>query len=225
MNIFDVFPEISQNRIFKDADKNLVEKYLDSNSLSVVNYCPSDVIFSPQSDDDRVAVIVRGRAEIISSLHHPKLLIKTVGKGAMFGISNLYAPDELFPTSIVAKSECKVLFIEAKAFSTLLESDIGMMKNFLRVLSEKILYLNKKIISYTIGSTEQKLAYFLCENEIDGELGVNMSISDIAVMLNMGRASLYRALEKLEADGIISKSGRKIKIIDKSKLKTIYISN
>ena len=53
----------------------------------------------------------------------------------------------------------------------------------------------------------------------------DVSISDIAVMLNMGRASLYRALDKLSAEGIISKDGRRIKIINKSKLKKIYISN
>jgi len=63
------------------------------------------------------------------------------------------------------------------------------------------------------------LAYFLSENQIDGIVSTEVSISDIAVMLNMGRASLYRAFDKFESENIISRDGRTIRITNLEKLK------
>ena len=99
---------------------------------------------------------------------------------------------------------------------------IEIMKNFTSILSEKICYLNKKIVSYTAGSTDQKLAYFIGENSLDGVFCADVSISDIAIMLNMGRASLYRAFHKLSEDGYIQKDGRKIHLQKKEALLQAY---
>ena len=42
-------------------------------------------------------------------------------------------------------------------------------------------------------------------------------------MLNIGRASLYRAFDKFIADGFISKNGKEITLLDRDALMTNYI--
>jgi hypothetical protein len=42
-------------------------------------------------------------------------------------------------------------------------------------------------------------------------------------MLNIGRASLYRAFDKFIADGFITKNGKVITLIDREALKNNYI--
>ena len=101
----------------------------------------------------------------------------------------------------------------------MLESNSLLMKNYLEFLSQKIVYLNKKISSYTAKSTESKVAYFLCENEVDDVVSTDMSFSDIAVMLDIGRASLYRALDKFESENLTKRDGKIITIQNKEKLK------
>ena len=99
------------------------------------------------------------------------------------------------------------------------EQKLHHFENYLAFLNNKIIYLNKKISSYTAGNNENKLLYFLSENEVDGKVSIDTSISDIAIMLDMGRASLYRALEKLEGENIIKRNGKYIVILDREKIK------
>ncbi len=222
MNIFDIFPDVKKNRIFFNADEANIKKYLSGDALDVVDYKSQDVIISPRADEVKVGIVLEGKIEIAAPENAHKVLLKTAGRGTIFGIANLYASADGFPTQISAKTDTKILFICPCAFRSMLESDVILMKNFLAFLSGKIAYLNKKIVSYTAGNTEQKLAYFIYENSVDGSFSADISISDIAVMLDMGRASLYRAFDDLENDGIIKREGRKIYVLNKEKLKKIY---
>ena len=222
MNIYDIFPDVRKNRIFFNADEEKVKKYLSDDAITVVEYRAQDIILSPNANEVKVGIVLDGKIEIASPENTHKVLLKTAGRGTIFGIANLYANADGFPTQVSAKNDSSVLFISPSAFRDLLESDIVIMKNFLSFLSGKIGYLNKKIVSYTAGNTEQKLAYFIYENSVDGSFSADISISDIAVMLDMGRASLYRAFDNLESEGIIKRDGRKIYVFDKEKLKKIY---
>ncbi len=222
MNIYDIIPSISQNGIFKGADKEIVCKYLSDKSLSICKYTSKETIISPDTKDVKIGIILNGTVEITSLESSSKVLLKTAGRGAMFGVANLYARDSLFPTCITARCDTEVLLIAPDAFRNMLESSPILMKNFLEFLTKKIVYLNKKIVSYTAGNAEQKVAYFLCENAVEGVVETDMSFCDIAIMLNMGRASLYRSFDSLEKEKIIERNGRIIKILDKTKLKNIY---
>lgn len=222
MDIYTIFPEIRKNRIFTNANETIVKKYLSGNSLIVSEFKAQDVIISPSTKVIKVGIVIEGKIEIFSPESTHKVLLKTAGKGNIFGIAGLFADEDYFPTQISAKTDTKILFVSPDAFRALLDADAVLMKNFLNFLSTRIAYLNKKIVSYTAGNTEQKLAYFIFENSPDGYFSTDVSISDIAVMLDMGRASLYRAFESLENEGIISRDGRSICVLDKEKLKKIY---
>ena len=132
----------------------------------------------------------------------------------MFGVANLYSEDQPFISMITANGNCQVLFIDANAFCDLIERDSVAMRSYLAFLSKKIIFLNKKISTLTAGSTEKKLAFFLAENQHDGTFSQHVSMLAIAETLNVGRASLYRALDTLEAHGLIHRDGKTIFIPD-----------
>ena len=127
----------------------------------------------------------------------------------------------MFPSIVKAKKQTTILMISPEIFKKMINASPMLMNNFIGLLSKKIVYLNKKISSYTVGTSENKLAYFIYENEIDGIVSANMSFSDIAVMLDIGRASLYRALEKLESENLIKREGKTIAVLDKENLKKL----
>lgn len=89
------------------------------------------------------------------------------------------------------------------------------MYNYLSFLSDRIDYLNKKITYITAGSAERKLATFFASFE-KAEFELPVSFSSLSDMLDIGRASLYRALDKLVSDGCIERDGNDIKIINKA---------
>ena len=48
-------------------------------------------------------------------------------------------------------------------------------------------------------------------------------MNSLAEMLNLGRASLYRAADKLETDGYILRDGKNITLVSKEQMLTKYI--
>ena len=219
MDILKYIPRLSEHPIFRGIDTSVISKYLSEDSVYIRSYSPSSTIISPEYKDLPVYVIASGTVEIISPAADHKVLLKTSGAGSIFGVANLYADNDGFPSIVSAKTDVEALIINRNAFKTMLQSEADIMNNYLVFINKKVIYLNKKIASYTVGNNEKKLAYFLYENEIHGTVTVDMSISDIAVMLDMGRASLYRAFDKLEDDGLIKRCGRNIEILNKEKLK------
>ena len=102
------------------------------------------------------------------------------------------------------------------------------MYNYLSFLSNRICYLNKKIVCLTAGSSERRLAYYLdsalSEAEDRGELtdSITVQMNTLCDMLNLGRASLYRAADKLSEDGFIMREGKTIRVLDRSGMLAKY---
>ena len=222
MNIFDYIPQIANHPLFKNVDKNIVSKYLCDNNIELKNYSPSQTIIS-RENNLQIFAIVSGTVQILSQNENRKVILKTSGVGTIFGVANIFTKNALFPSTVIAKKQASVLTISHSVFINMLNNEPALMTNYLEFLSNKIIYLNKKINSYTAGNNENKLLYFLSENEIDGNVSLDMSLSDLAIMLDMGRASLYRALDKLELEKIIKRNGKTITILNKENLK-LYIN-
>ena len=104
----------------------------------------------------------------------------------------------------------------------LIENDKNVMCSFMTTLSTKIVYLNKKINSLTAGSAERKLSVFLADNAVSGVYEQKNSASAIAEMLDIGRASLYRAFDRLREDGFLQKDGRNLCLLDPDAMLDAY---
>ena len=136
----------------------------------------------------------------------------------MFGVANLFCETLPFPSFVIAKSASRVLFISAWALKNLIENDRTVLGNYLELLSTKIVYLNRKIATLSAGTPEAKLSHLILENEVDGIFMPGTPVSSLAIMLDTGRASLYRAFDRLVAEGYIVRRGKSIVILDKERL-------
>lgn len=218
MTVYDIFPDIIRNPIFLNASPGIVNQYLDRTTFYTVNLSSGDLIYSSESKGIHVGIILQGSAKVhtgICGMTDPTLL-KTLSVGDTFGIANLYAEQEPFPSRILAAERCKVLFIDGTAFKQFIEHDPVALRNYLTMQSQKIVYLNRKIMTYTAGCAEKKLAVFLLDHAVDSIVTLPCSMSELASLLGMGRASLYRALETLTQYGWIQKQEKSIQIVDKS---------
>ena len=66
--------------------------------------------------------------------------------------------------------------------------------------------------SYTAKNAENKLLAYLSQlpRDENNQVELKISLSTLAKMIGIGRASLYRSFDKLEESGAIIKSGKKI---------------
>lgn len=222
MRLTEFYPDIKKHPIFKSSESAAIDKYITEDDFNVQKYRAGEEICSPCTSNNAVGVILRGCATVSSRDEDKNVLLRTMGVGAMFGIANLYAENIEFPTRIVAKSTCEVLFIKKDAIRELIENDKSTLKSFLAFQSNRIVYLNKKINSFTAGGAERRLSLFLLDNAVDGIYSADVSMSALAEMLDIGRASLYRAFDTLEAAGCIERKDKKTIMVDQARISEKY---
>ncbi len=209
----DIFNVFSINKILCYASEENIQKYITENDVKLCKYAAGETVYSPTWAEKCVGIIIDGKANATTD----NTLLKVMEANDIFGIANLYS-DDVFPSTITAKTSVTVMYLEEYAFKALLENDPSLLVVYLGFLSNKIVYLNKKIYSLTAKSSEKKLAAFLINNEQNGCYNMPMSTSALADMLSVGRASLYRAIDTLTEQNLIEKNGKTIIIKDKKAL-------
>lgn len=164
-----------------------------------------------------LGVLISGTAVVLSTDRGRTVLLRTLAAGDVFGAAALFCPEELPLSRIEASSACSVLFFPFSAIDALLEKDPACRLAFLRFLSGRIRFLNRKICCFTAGSAQRRLSLWLAAEEHD-TVTLPGSLSALADMLDIGRASLYRALDRLTESGAITRTGRQITIISRELL-------
>ena len=217
INSREILEMLFKTKLFSGVDENILLSFLDGGSFRAMEYEPGESICSPSDTERKMVIFLSGKAEIYSADEGRSLLLRTVGEGCIVGVANLFSKED-FVSRVIAVKKCSVLEISPESFGKILESDKWAMYNFVAFLSGKIRYLNRKIVTLTAGSAERRLAYFLDtsipEDKTDvAEITVQMN--SLCEMLNLGRASLYRAADKLTDEGFIERNGKTIKVIDR----------
>ena len=207
--------DISEMFLFNGMDRNTIEKYMMDNRCSLETFIQGDVIFSPDSFGRKLGFVTEGIVKAYSG--DSDSLINIIPEKGVFGLASLFGGDDTYCSKVVAGKSCKVIFFSEDLIKDILSEEKVAMINYVTFLSNKIRFLNKKIATYTLDSAKSKLLRYLMnlakqQDVVEGEVILPISCQQLAETLNMGRASLYRAFEELESDGIAVKKGKSVKI-------------
>ena len=128
-----------------------------------------------------------------------------------------------YATEIRARTAASVWFIPGDTVKQLVRANPDFAESYIRFLSEKVRFLNRRIADFTAAGTERKVAGYLagCPAETGSTICPNRSA--LARSLDIGRASLYRVLDSFEAKGLIRKTEKGIEILDKAGLQQLSL--
>ena len=219
----DVPVFLSQTFMFKSLKPETITKILNCIDTEIVSYEPKSIIFCPDTYEKKLGFIINGECTVsrIKSDSTP-IPYNTLKAGDSFGILAVLTNEEEYPTCITAKGQTKILFINSRDVITVIKKYPTVAVNVIDFLSQKLLFLNKKLSTFSSGSVEKKLASFLYSiYKKNNDSVFDFNCKNSAEALNVGRASLYRAISALEKDGIISLDNKKITIYDLEGLERI----
>ena len=211
----DLLLYLKQHPMFSALTEADVKAYFSDECAEIKAFAPKQIAYSSSAERVRVGILLSGRARVETEA---QALLKSLRVGELFGIANLYAENEPFPTSIVTTAEAKILFLDGEAVKRLIEEVPSVRRAYLAFQSGRIVYLNRKIATLTAGSAERRLAVFLLDYEQDGVFIPPCPMNRLAELLGIGRASLYRAIDALCAEGLIEKQGKNIHLRNKDAL-------
>ena len=164
-----------------------------------------------------LGILLSGKACVFGKNRQKEVLLNRLNEADVFGAATVFFSKKEAVSTITAKTKVKVLFIERNLLEKIMENDFAVASAYIAFLSERVYFLNRKIIGFTAKSADCALAdYVLRSADENGFLEVNMS--RIASTLDIGRTTLYRALEVLREEGLLEYNGKKMQILNKELL-------
>ncbi len=197
--------------LFSMLSEEQLEKL--SENAKIFEFCAGENITEPH--DDSLTVVLSGSVAVMKN----ELLMRILSPGLVSGVASLYGDGE--PIShLKSNTASSLAFLRGEDIRCLIHKDPCFAEGYIKFLTSRIRFLNTRIRAYTSGSAEAKLAFHILYSDENGSgaVDIGVSMSALADMLDIGRASLYRAMESLTSSGAVERNGSSIKIINKGLL-------
>ena len=209
-------------RLFQGLDTQWLLSALDDTRCRCQSYPKGMLICGGRQFERALGILLSGQIRVMRTNHDGRQMPVSIQlAGAIFGMAVLFCDAEAFPTELYSDSRCEVLYIQESLLRELMRQQFQIAENYIRYLSGRILFLNRKIAGLSAGDSTHKLAQWLLDHA-DGTQAMLPAMVHLAQELNLGRASLYRAMEALETAGAIRREGKLIHIDDPLQLQTLH---
>lgn len=172
-----------------------------------VQFEAGQVIYSARHFRRALGVLLRGRAQVTNAAGVP---LTTLRRGSCFGVAALFHPVENYVSTITAQEATEIVFFTDRQLEGMFAQCPRVARNYIAFLSTRIQFLNEKIASFTAPSALARVARYLEQN---GPHATVSSYTRLANELNLGRASLYRALDSLASQGVLRREGPRIDVL------------
>ncbi|MBR1732872.1 MAG: Crp/Fnr family transcriptional regulator [Alloprevotella sp.] len=158
-----------------------------------------------------VDLIVLLEGEIYTSMVHRdgrEVVVHSLSAPEVLAPAFLFAAGGCFPVNVVARTECRLLYISRDNFAEWLHRDRRMMMNFIGILSDRCERLSQRVKDFALQSLKERVTEYLrLHRRID-------NVQWLARVLGVARPSLSRVLSELKSEGIIERTleGLELKI-------------
>ena len=184
-----------------------LSNFLNMSNYTIKKYPKGNVVVIEGSKCEELGILLEGLLEVQTLYPSGKLLTFAQLKPVeTFGEAILFSKMNKFPATIEAIKDSKILFIKKDNLINCLTNCHKFMENFLELLSNKLLILNKKVKMLSLESIRKKIGSFLMEEynkQGSNIIKVSLSRKEMAEHMGIQRPSLSRELIKMRDAGII----------------------
>lgn len=214
---------LSETFMFKSLKSETISKILNEIEPEIITFQAKETIYCPNEFENKIGFIVSGECAVLKMrADNVSVPYNALKPGDSFGILAVLANVNEYPTCITASKTSKVLFLSKKDTLLIIRRYPTVAMNVINFLSKKLVFLNRKLATFSSSSVEEKLASFLYQRyKTENSTIFDFNCKRSAEAINVGRASLYRAIASLQDANIITLSNKKIYISDLEGLERI----
>ena len=202
------------------TDKD-IENCIKCSHSDIVTYEKDDSIFFQQDEPKKLFILIKGSVAVCrDSISGKRNIIATFEQaGELFGEVFLFLNKKEYDNYAVAADRAEVLQMPKEFLYNSCGENCGyhtlLISNMLSILAQKAYFLNQKLQIVSSATLRQKISKILLQNSTrSGGVTLKMNREELADFLSVARPSLSRELMKMQEDGLLNISGKKIKILD-----------
>ena len=213
---------------FLDEAKSLQELKNLSDTAKVKTFKKKELIFTEGNNPNYLYLLQKGKIKTFRAHEYGKeLIISLVKEGDFFGYTALLDETQ-YNESAEALEDSSVVLILKEDFYALLNNNHGVMKRFVRLLSNEIQEKEEQLLKMAYSSVKKRVAEGLLklqkqyqQNNKDS-FSISISREDLANIVGTATESLIRTLSDFKQEGLIEIKGSNITISDIKRLE-VYI--
>jgi len=212
----DTLQGLKRCPLFKDLAEPEIIDLMHSVRYRVVHYRKGEVLAFEGSVCQSADIIISG--EMVASLMGPSGRIIRVAAhqaGKLLAPAFLFASDNQYPVTVEAMTETIVLRLMPADLEKMLNSDHRLMMNYIRILSNIVCLLTKKVRMLSMNVREKVSLYLKEQSRLQQTRKILLPLSrqELADYFGIQKYSLLRCLNELKQEGVILVDGRHIEIL------------
>lgn len=208
----NVYLDIPENLpLFHGIEKDEMVSLLQCLTPKIQSYSKNETIVTVGESIDRFGLILEGEAMIVKeNAVGNRVIMTVVKKGDLFGEMLVFSSHKTWPVSVRVQTSCKVLFLSHADLINRCANNCtwhtSMLHNFMKIISDKSIMLNKKVEYLSIKSIRGKICAYLLEQyqkTKSNTIILSLKRNELADFLNVSRPSMSRELCQMRDEGII----------------------
>lgn len=172
------------------------------------------------AEGGKLFFLLSGRASVYRTGGEKPVLMNQLRSSDCFGAASLFTARPT-PTEIVAETDLALFVLTEPELTRLFLTFPKTAMNYIRFISDKLVFLNRRVRDYSAATADEKTACLLLSLQDETEVVTLKNVTSLIKTMNLSRASFYRALSSFISRGVILKKGNEIKIINQNALKGI----
>ena len=202
--------------LFKGLEESEIIALMHTVRYRVIRFHKGEVLAYEGSVCQNADIIVSG--EMVANLTGPSgrvIRMNAHQTGKMLAPAFLFARDNHYPVTVEASTETAVLRLTPSDLEKLLDSDQRLMMNYIRLLSNIISHLTKKVRMLSMTVREKVCLYLKEQSRLQQSNNIHLPMSrqQLADHFGIQKYSLLRCLNELKQEGAIRVEGRHIHIL------------
>jgi len=202
--------------LFAGISREEIMNMMHSVHYRVVSYQRGEIIALAGTPCSRVDIIVSG--EVIANLMGPSgriIRITMHHSGNIIAPAFLFARDNNYPVTVEATKETQVLRLQAPDINHLIESDHRIARNYIRIVSNIVSFLTKKVAMLSMNAREKVSLYLKEESQRQQtrRVFIDMTRQELANHFGIQKYSLIRCLKEMQKEGEIQVEGKYIVLL------------
>lgn len=187
--------------LFHDMEPDVLEEWIQPKRAYAFSL--GEVIYSETQFTRAIGFVLEGEVLVKKG----QVELNRIKAGQCFGAAAVFCDSSEYLTRIEARKKSRILFFNAEELTELFKVYPEAALAYMAFLSGRIQFLSRKIEAYTQPhSQDSLLTYLKRHQDAKGNVQIEGGFARLSRELSMSRASLYRALDKLEEEGIIHRS-------------------
>ncbi|WP_099187880.1 Crp/Fnr family transcriptional regulator [Tepidibacter mesophilus] len=220
--MLDLQSTLKLSVLFKNVSDNDLNNILSNINYKIKSFNKNELIAIEGDPLNSIGIVISGNVEIQKIYPSGKTLtISTLSSGNIFGEVIVFSQKNTYPATLLPITSVDIMFISKEDILKICTINPDILKNFMSLLSNKILMLNKKVKTLSYQTIREKISSYLLDEYTKQKkllIKIPYSRQEMSEQFAVTRPSLSRELIKMREEELIAFDKNTILIKDLDRL-------